>query len=94
MAAGWKSEAEHTLETISPYQKRFIAKGKREGRQEGRQEARQESLFDVLEARFDKVPDDIIEEINQIDDAGKLRTLIREASRVASLEEFHRLLSA
>ena len=82
-------EAEHTMETISPYQKRFIAKGKREGRQEGRQE----SLLDVLEARFDDVPDYIIEAINLINDAGMLRTLIREASRVGSLEEFNSLLS-
>jgi len=83
-------EAEQSMETLSPYQKRFIAKGKQEGRQEGRQE----SLLDLLEARFDQVPEDIIAEVNRIESPIVIKNLLLEASRVATLDEFRNVLSS
>lgn len=81
------------METLSPYQKRFIAKGKQEGRQEGLQEGRRTSLLDLLEARFIQLPDDVVAGVSRIENPAAIKNLLLEASRVATLEEFRSLLS-
>jgi hypothetical protein len=77
-----KYEVEHTMETLSPYQKRFIAKGK------------QEALLDFLEVRFGQVPGDIAETLHWIDSPALLKKLTRAAGVVTTLEEFRSILSS
>jgi hypothetical protein len=74
------------METLSPYQKRFIAKGKLAGQQE--------TLVELLEARFGQVPDVIVEAVNQITRPRLLTKLVRDATQVSTLEEFRSLLSS
>ena len=84
-----KYEVEHTMETLSPYQKRFIAKGKQEGRQEGRQEGLQmgrcEDLLEVLRARFEVVPLETIEAVRTIASPERLAELFRAALHALTL---------
>ena len=75
---------------MSPYQKRFIAKGRQEGRQEGLREA----LLTTLEVRFEAVPEDIIDTVNQIENHSVLMKLQRAAIQTATIEEFRSLLAA
>jgi hypothetical protein len=75
-----KYEEEHTMETLSPYQKRFIAKGKRE------------AIMDLLEARFGQVPEEIIDSINRIVRPREFKRLLLAASQVTTLREFFSVL--
>ncbi len=45
-------------------------------------------IYDVLEARFERVPRNLLNEINQIDDLRALDKLHRNAVIVKNMEEF------
>jgi len=70
----------------------FHREGHQEGRQEGRQEgqiqAKQVDVVDVLEIRFERVPEGLREEIGKITDPVRLKDLHKRAVICASLEEF------
>jgi hypothetical protein len=72
------------METLSPYQKRFIAKGKLEGKQE--------SILEILEARFGSRPEDIVLTVNRIHSRDSLAKLLLAAGQVTSLGDFRSLL--
>lgn len=59
-----------------------------EGRQEDRQEGRQEDIMEALTLRFGDTSAAVKEAVFAVEDAGKLRTLLRAAIQSASLEEF------
>ena len=79
--------------------------GRQEGREEGRQEGRQEGrllerrvaardfLLDVLTTRFGQCDASLVQEIEAVLDADRLRGLAQRALRVASLSEFRSTLS-
>ena len=77
-------EEEHTMETLSPYQKRFIAKGKLEGKRE--------DLLVFLGARFEQAPEDIVVAVNRIENPDMLTRLLIAAGQVATLGDFRNLL--
>jgi hypothetical protein len=53
-----------------------------------------EMLIDALEVRFENIPDNIIEPLNDINDLERLKNLHREAIRCPNLDSFKkRLLS-
>ncbi len=52
-----------------------------------------ESVLDVLEVRFATVPTELIETINQIEDASVLKQLHRQAITISSIAQFQQLLS-
>lgn len=52
-----------------------------------------ESLLEVLEVRFQEVPEAIAETVNSIDDVAFLKQLHRQAIVIGSLEEFEQLLA-
>jgi hypothetical protein len=70
------------------YRQDGIELGRQEGRQEGRHEALQESVFNVLTARFQGVPEGLREAIFTVGDEDRLRALLRTAIECASLEGF------
>ena len=76
-------EEERTMPTLSPYQRRFIAKGELEGLRE--------ALLVTLEVRFNGVPQDIIDAVNQIEDRNVLMKLQHAAVQIATVEEFRSL---
>ncbi len=83
-------EAEHTMETLSPYQKRFIARGKLEGKLEGKRE----DLLIFLGARFEQAPEDIVVAVNRIESPDLLTRLLIAAGQVATLGDFRDLLTS
>jgi len=71
-------------------------KGRKEGLQEGRQEGREEgslvqareSVIEALEIRFGEVSNDLRERINAFQDLRTLKSQLRRAITVSSLEQF------
>lgn len=47
-----------------------------------------EDIIDVLEIRFENMPSDLVNAINQIEDSSLLKTLLRQAITLDSLSEF------
>lgn len=84
-----KYEEEKTMVTLSPYQKRFIAKGKQEGLQDGLREA----LLLTLTVRFERISDDLRAALNQIEDHDTLTRLQQAAVQAATMDEFRSLLA-
>lgn len=63
-----------------------------EGFQQGVLSTARELLLIALEARFKTVPTELIEVINNIEDAKKLRQLLLQAIAIPTLAEFQQLL--
>ena len=84
------------MPTLSPYQKRFIAKGRQEGREEGREEGvlatLHESVLDALSIRFNPVPEDIVQIVKQMTERNALKQLHRAAIQAETLEAFRNLV--
>lgn len=57
-----------------------------------KQEGLKEAIFDVLEERFGKVPKDIKERVEKINDISTLKNLLRKSATVADIDSFRRLL--
>ena len=85
-----KYEEDNTMPTISPYQKRFIAKGKQEGRSEGLQEGRSEMghelLRELLEERFGPLSLESIEKVNGLTE-NQIKDLARRLMRAQNIAE-------
>jgi hypothetical protein len=56
--------------------------------QKGILQTARESVLEVLEIRFEVVPPELIEAINEIEDTSVLKQLHRQAIALDSLEEF------
>jgi flagellar biosynthesis/type III secretory pathway protein FliH len=77
-------------------EQQFRQEGRQEGHQEGRQEGHQEgqifskqqAVIEVLETRFEQVPEGLIEAIENINDLPKLTQLLASAARCTDLEAF------
>jgi hypothetical protein len=57
-------------------------------RKGGRQEGRQEDIMEALSLRFGDASGSVKEAVFAVQDAGKLRTLLRAAIQCGSMEEF------
>ncbi len=68
------------------------AKGKAEGRVEGRVEGRLDTLFDVLEAKFGKVPNELRRQLAELKDLETIKNTIRKAINAETIDDFSRLL--
>ncbi|MBD1928543.1 hypothetical protein H6F74_20150 [Trichocoleus sp. FACHB-90] len=55
---------------------------------QGRLESARENVIEVLEARFEVVPQSIVEVINDIDDLSVLKSFFRKGITITSLSEF------
>ncbi|NES01036.1 MAG: transposase, partial [Symploca sp. SIO1B1] len=63
------------------------------GMQRGAVQNARESVLEVLTVRFEVVPSEVIEAINQIKDVSVLKQLLREAIAISSMVKFQQLLS-
>ena len=70
-----------------------IEQGRQEGIEQGSLQTARESVLEVLEIRFEVVPLELIEAINEIEDTSFLKPLLREAIAIDCLEAFQHLLS-
>ena len=63
------------------------------GMQRGIVQTARESVLEVLTVRFEVVPSEVIDTINQIEDVSVLKQLLRDAIAINSMVEFQQLLS-
>ncbi len=70
----------------------YVTSFERLARQEGILQKGREVVIEVLEVRFEELPSDLIEKINQIEDLELLTTLHRQGITIGSLAEFQELL--
>jgi hypothetical protein len=70
-----------------------LQKGMKKGIEQGALKNAREAVIEALKARFTKVPRTLTSAIRNIDDRHVLKTLLRKAVTVASLEDFRALLT-
>ena len=75
---------------ITSIERRAMARGELQGRLE----TARESIIEVLEIRFEVVPQSIVEVINKINDLSRLKSLFRQAITIASLSEFQEFINS
>jgi len=88
-------------EQLSSYQKErqmpllshMESRGMQRGIAQGAVQNAHEWLLEVLTVRFEVVPPEVIEAINQIKDVSVLKQLHRQAITISSMVEFQQLLS-
>ncbi len=66
----------------------FAERFRQEGVQAGRQEEAQDMLINALETKFQAVPKEIRDRVQNLTDPSKLRELLREAILSTDLNEF------
>ena len=59
----------------------------------GRQEGRREMILEALNERFNPVPAEVIDRINQISDSETLKQLSKRERSIGSLAEFEEVLA-
>jgi len=83
---------------LSQIETRAMRRGTELGVQQGAQQealrSARESLVEVLEVRFQKVPEAIADTINSIDEVAFLKQVFRQAIVIGSLGEFEQLLTS
>jgi DNA-binding transcriptional regulator YbjK len=57
------------------------------------EEGRHQAIAIVLEARFNHVPPELVEQLNQIYDHARLKPLLKKASITRSISEFQQELN-
>jgi predicted transposase/invertase (TIGR01784 family) len=72
----------------------LIEQGMQQGMQQGILQKAQEDVIDILEARFEGVPQSLVKTIHDIHDPSLLKILHHKAIKVQSIEEFEHLLEA
>ncbi|MCT7959056.1 hypothetical protein [Laspinema palackyanum] len=65
-----------------------------EGRQQGLQIARREMILEDLNERFNPLPPEVIDRINQISDSETLKQLLKRGKSSGSLAEFEEVLAS
>ena len=73
--------------------KEGFEEGIQQGIQQGLLMEARENLLEILEERFDIVPKSMVQKIKQIDSREVLKSLLKLAMRVNSLEEFETKLN-
>ncbi len=82
---------------LSDFEKMALEKGLQQGPQEGRQEGIKDNLraniIALLEKRFQKIPSDLVDKLNQLEDTNKLQALLLETISINSLSDFQSLIN-
>jgi hypothetical protein len=90
-----KREFESELTHYEEEQKMpYITSIERSGMEKGMLKNARESVIEVLETRFENVPESITNTLNQINDLQPLKQLHKKAILIESLESFSHLLSS
>ncbi|NES19855.1 MAG: hypothetical protein F6K41_13215 [Symploca sp. SIO3E6] len=78
---------------LSHMEVRAMQKGIEKGIGQGTVQNARESVIEVLTIRFEVVPPETIEAVNQIEDASVLKQLHRQAIVINSMVDFQQLIS-
>ena len=85
----FKREIQHfEEENQMPYVTSVERLARQEGLSQGIIQNGREVILDVLEVRFQEVPTEVIQKINEIEDPALLKTLHRQAIALGSVEQF------
>jgi predicted transposase YdaD len=85
-------EEERRMPVLSRIEVRAMQRGEQRGREEGKLLNAREWVIKVLETRFENVPEEIKEAINQVEDISELEQLLKQAITISSVADFQRLL--
>ena len=75
---------------ITSIERRAMARGELQGRLE----SARENVIEVLETRFEVVPQSMVEVINELNDLCVLKSLLRQGITIASLSEFQEFINS
>jgi len=81
-------EEENQMPYVTSVERLARQEGLSQGIAEGIIQNGREVILDVLEVRFQEVPTEVIQKINQIEDPTLLKTILREAIALGSVEQF------
>ena len=76
----------------SPLYEEWVKEERKEATMKATINAKRENIIEVLIERFEFVPENIIEELNNIESLSILNQLFTKSIKVASLDEFSKLL--
>ncbi|NJN14036.1 MAG: hypothetical protein HC815_41670 [Richelia sp. RM1_1_1] len=98
LAADFKAELKREEEAgrmryVTSIERLAKQEGIEEGKQRGKVEIARESVVEVLEVRFGDIPSDVLESINRINDVSVLKSLLRNAIAISSMEAFTELIN-
>jgi hypothetical protein len=77
------------MTVLSDFEKMAIEKGI----QQGIKENLRSNIIALLEKRFENIPSELINTINQMQDTNKLQTLLLETISINSLSDFQSLIN-
>ncbi|HEY9836502.1 MAG TPA: hypothetical protein V6D27_06360 [Vampirovibrionales bacterium] len=86
-------QEEQKMPILSNIERRALETGRQESRQEGLQNAR-DMVLEVLNERFNLLPDEMIDRINQISDYETLKQLLKQGMSIGSIVEFEQVLES
>ncbi|WP_051017297.1 hypothetical protein [Dactylococcopsis salina] len=72
----------------------YMTSWERRGREKGFQEGFQQGIQEILETRFGEVENSLMNSVKEINEISRLKTLLRQATTVNSLQEFQSLLQS
>ncbi len=85
-------EEEQKMEFLSTMEERAIERSQQIGEQIGAKENCRQNILDLLQMRFNSVPETLVESLNNIEDLAFLKQLLLETIRVNSIVEFEELI--
>ena len=67
-------------------------RGMQQGMQQGMLQTARNNVLDILEVRFETVPQSILKRLKEINDPDILKMLLKKALRSSSMDEFRKTL--
>ncbi|NER06158.1 MAG: hypothetical protein F6K17_27990, partial [Okeania sp. SIO3C4] len=86
-------EEEQRVEFLSTMEELAIERGQQIGQEIGAKENCRQNILDLLEKRFNSLPETLIKAINEINDLALLKRLLVETITVNSVAEFEELIT-
>ncbi|NEP07842.1 MAG: hypothetical protein F6K34_25465 [Okeania sp. SIO4D6] len=80
------------MEFLSTMEELAIERGQQIGQEIGAKQTYRENILDLLEKRFNSLPETLIKAINEINDLALLKRLLVETISVNSVAEFEELI--
>jgi len=81
-------EKEKEMRYVTSVERIGIKKGTEQGIQQGILQTAREDILEILDVRFDIVPQTLVERVNRVDDPTILRILLKKAATAVSPEEY------
>ncbi|MDJ0517121.1 MAG: hypothetical protein QNJ74_12995 [Trichodesmium sp. MO_231.B1] len=80
------------MEFLSTMEELAIERGQKIGLERGAKETYRQNILDLLERRFNSLPETLVKAVNEIDDLALLKQLHLETITVISVSEFEELI--